>query len=700
MSLPNRLVHEHSLYLRQHAYNPVDWYPWGEEAFKKAREQDKPVFLSIGYAACHWCHVMEHTCFEDESVAHLLNAHFISIKVDREEHPDIDAIYMNVCQAMTGSGGWPLSLFLTPDKRPFYAATYIPRDSSPGMPGMLDILPYLADVWKTRKGDVHAIADQIITAILKHNERNQPGNIQDIVEYAAKNLINRYDPVHGGFSRAPKFPSVSTLMFLFRYSWYQNESNILSMIVKTLDQIAYGGIRDHLDGGFHRYATDNAWKLPHFEKMLYDQAMAVLVYTEAWQVTGSLSYKHIVISALEYMMHSLQEKEGGFYSSEDADSPGGEGAYYLWTYDEISHLCGSDAEIVCQLFHLSKNGNVSGVHGMKPGDNVLYPQENPIEKLKRLGISDPQEYYQKIIHTLRTARANREKPATDDKILTDWNSMAVWALAYAGSVFQIDRYIMQAIRTADFLFSTMVRSDGTVLHRWHDGDVGIAGTSSDYLSLSWSCMVLYQVTGDEKWFIRSQDLEKEASLRFYDHQNGGYFQTESLVDLPVRLKDHTDGPVPSVNGIAYLLLRSLGEITGDEEYIKKSQDIERYYAKSEEWVAYSSPSFLMGLCENKHRGRAVLMGDPKNPEYSKMWSELWSCFCPGFIRIPVRGNKSSIIKNILGSDVLDSIPKVLICARNQCYPPVTSVEKLQEFLRKSDVFKGDEVSNATESPDK
>jgi len=698
---PSRLAQEQSLYLRQHAYNPVHWYPWGEEAFAEAKTRNIPVFLSIGYAACHWCHVMEQNCFEDEEVASLLNAHFISIKVDREERPDIDQIYMTVCQAMTGSGGWPLSLFLTPDKHPFYAATYIPKDSTQGNPGMLEILPYLAKTWKDKRDEVIRLSDHIVSKINQiscgyHDEKD----LSYLAKSAADSLIRHYDQGYGGFGRGPKFPSVPALLFLLRHAGHSQNPDVMSMISTTLDRMAYGGVRDHLDGGFHRYATDIAWKLPHFEKMLYDQAMCALIYTEAWQVFGKEQYRTIATMALDYMIHSLSDAQGGFYSSEDADSPEGEGAYYLWSSGEFFRLFGEDAPLAAHVFGALKEGNVSRMHGMKVGDNVLYPETDPCEKLLKAGINNPEEIYASFVQVLLSARQSRQKPVTDDKVLTDWNGLAIWALTYAGMVFQTERFVHRAISAADFFVRTMIQADGSVLHRYRDSQAGIEGTAGDYIHLAWAFVMLYQATGDPKWLSRSCDLQEEATRHFYDPDAGGYYQTAEKTPLPVRLKDLTDGPVPSVNGVGYMLLRTLANITGKSLYSDKAREMEKMYSGMDPGMVVGATSFLSGYYDSLNEARAVLCGDPENRIFLEMQNMLWLCYIPGLVKIPIPLSSYQEVSGLApGIDSRGDDPIVSLCAKNHCYPPAKTIGELKKYLQDLLIFKGNQISHSIQAPD-
>lgn len=685
---PNRLQSEQSLYLRQHADNPVNWYPWGEEAFSQAKERDLPIFLSIGYAACHWCHVMEQECFEEMAVADLLNQQFIAIKVDREERPDIDQIYMSVCQAMTGSGGWPLSIFLTPDKKPFYAATYIPRETRGATIGMKELLPHLTRIWQTRREEVHSLSERVLQVI--SNISPIPGEKPQsptLITDTARVLKKGFDQEYGGFYGPPKFPSVPQLFFLLRYGAVYDDREALDMVYRTLNAMAAGGIRDQLDGGFHRYATDRAWLLPHFEKMLYDQALLSLIYTEAYQETGEERYRSIARSCLAYMLSSLSDPRGGRYASEDADSQGGEGAYYLWRYDELEALFPNDAAVVAEIYGVTAQGNVSSLHGMHPGDNVLHPGNDPLLKLKAMGVPDPDARLSRIEAELLAARQRRERPLTDDKVLTDWNGLVIRALAFAGMVFSNGDYLDQAKKTAEFILNTMVMDDGRVLHRWRDGNAAIDGTSGDYIFPAWGFLMLYQATGDPVWLKRTISFMEEATDRFFDDENGGYFQTEAGADLPVRMKDQFDGALPSVNGVAYQILRTLAGITGSSGLSRLSEMTEEMFLRAGTGQGTGYCSFLSGWAGEGHETLAYLCGEGEDDEYRKITDLFSRGFYPHLFWIRVNSRTKREVQEMTGPLPCDgSRLAVHFCSGMKCHPPVFSADAVRAVLDGSDVL--------------
>jgi uncharacterized protein YyaL (SSP411 family) len=459
-SKSNRLINEKSPYLLQHAHNPVDWHAWGEEAFEKAKSQDKPIFLSIGYSTCHWCHVMEKESFEDERVAKLLNENFICIKVDREERPDIDNLYMTVCQMLTGSGGWPLSIIMTPDKKPFFAATYIPKESRFGMAGLLDLIPKIAKVWSKQRGEILNSAEQV-EATLKWFPQVSKGEELDvsILDSAYGDLLNSFDENYGGFGSAPKFPSPHNLIFLLRYWKRTGHQKSLNMVEETLKKMRYGGIWDHVGFGFHRYSTDRYWLVPHFEKMLYDQAMLALVYTETFYATGKSEYKDTAEKILQYVLRDMTSKEGGFFSAEDADSEGEEGKFYLWTQKELEEVIGEEAELIKNVFNVSQTGNfLDEIKGKKTKKNIIHQKKSYPDLAKDMGL--PLEEFMERIDNVREKlfeyREKKVHPHKDDKILTDWNGLMIAALARAGFVFDNADYIEAAKKAADFILSDIV----------------------------------------------------------------------------------------------------------------------------------------------------------------------------------------------------------------------------------------------------
>ncbi len=568
----NLLAKEQSPYLRQHAGNPVAWHPWGDDALERARHLNRPIFLSIGYSTCHWCHVMAHESFEDQAVAELLNQHFVSIKVDREERPDIDAVYMTVCQIMTGHGGWPLTAILTPEGAPFFATTYVPRESGRGRVGLLDLLPRIAEVWESRRADVDRSAAEITEAlrrVTKIPEGCAPGPNE--LEAATNALVARFDDRYGGFSPAPKFPSPHTLTFLLRAWDRTGDADILNKVVATLDAMRRGGICDQLGGGFHRYSTDAEWRLPHFEKMLYDQALLGIAYIEAWTATGAQRFAEVARCTLDYLLEEMVDAEGGFHSAEDADSDGEEGKFYVWTEAEIAAVLPekSDLMLAVDAFGVEPEGNFRDeATGRRAGSNVLVLAEEPADlAVGHGGSADNVAGRLEVIRSrLLESRSKRVPPGRDDKILTDWNGFAIAALARAGGVLGEPEYIAAARRCAAFLDASVRTEDGRLLHRWRAGEAAIPAMADDYACLAWGLVELYGATFEPIWLDRAT-AALDTLLDRFEAPGGGLFRTAEAGMTPlIRVLETTDGAMPSANSVAAGVLLQVAHLTGRSEY--------------------------------------------------------------------------------------------------------------------------------------
>ncbi|MDQ7785669.1 MAG: thioredoxin domain-containing protein, partial [Desulfomonilaceae bacterium] len=507
----NRLLNEKSPYLLQHAYNPVDWYPWGPEAFEKARTEQKPIFLSIGYSTCHWCHVMEHESFENEETAALMNGTFVSIKVDREERPDLDHLYMSVAQMMTGRGGWPLNVIMTPDKRPFFAGTYFPKESRFGRIGMDDLCNRIAELWSTRRDEVLQSAGKIVSAIRQVPDE-QPGEAPDksVLESAFRQLSQRFDPRRGGFGEAPKFPTPHNMLFLLRYWKRTGDSSALHMVEKTLEALRRGGVYDHVGFGFHRYSTDAEWLVPHFEKMLYDQAMLATAYLEAYQATGNDLYGRTADEIFTYVLRDMTSPQGGFYSAEDADSEGEEGKFYVWTLEEVRRILDDEeAEAVTEAFSLTADGNFrEEATGRITGANIPHMRKSLDQVARTLDI--PVEHARDLVERARRklfeAREKRIHPHKDDKILTDWNGLMIAALAKGARVLGKPEYARAAAQAADFILGTLRSGDGRLLHRYRDGEAGLPAHVDDYAFFIWGLLELYEASFEVKYLKTALDL--------------------------------------------------------------------------------------------------------------------------------------------------------------------------------------------------
>lgn len=585
----NRLAREKSPYLLKHADNPVDWYPWCEEAFEKAMKEDKPIFLSIGYSSCHWCNVMEKESFQDEEVANLLNETFVCIKVDREERPDIDNLYMTFCQMMTGSGGWPLNIIMTPDRKPFFAATYIPKESRLGLPGFVELVPRIRELWKTKRGDLTKQGEQLIHELKRYISLSPEESIgREDADAAFEQLLASYDESHGGFGGAPKFPAPHRLMFLLRYWKLSGDKSALIMVEKTLQKMRRGGVYDQLGFGFHRYSTDAYWLVPHFEKMLYDQALALISYVEAYQATGKDEYIETASEIAEYVLRELSSPEGGFYSSEDADSEGVEGKYYLWSEEQMkSCLDEKEFEIASRVF-LGK---------MKVGAEgegyVLHLAEEPEDIAKETGMSESE--VKRMIDGIRKKmldeRSRRVRPAKDDKILTDWNGLMIAALSKLFTATGRKEYLARARAAVDFLLKRMKGEDGTLLHRYRDGDASIDGLLEDYAYLCWGLLELYEASFEVSYLKDALELKEQAVKRLWDNEKGGFFQSDAD-DVIYRIKEAQDGAMPSGNSVMCLVLFLLARVTGNVDDERKVEEIKKIFSSS---VRYSPAqhSFLI-----------------------------------------------------------------------------------------------------------
>ena len=550
--MANRLKQEKSPYLMQHGENPVDWYPWCEEAFQKAAREDKPIFLSIGYSTCHWCHVMAHESFEDPEVADLLNREFISIKVDREERPDIDAVYMSVCQAMTGSGGWPLTIFMTPEQKPFFAGTYFPKYGGYGRFGLIDLLERVADLWKNNREELLRAGNQITEAINQGQTGNGSKPDRRLVERAYSQLTQRFDHKWGGFGAAPKFPTPHNLLFLMRYADTMQDSNAMKMVEITLEDIAKGGIFDHIGGGFSRYSTDEMWLVPHFEKMLYDNALLLIAYVKAYQHTKRECFADTARRTADYILRELIDEEGGCYCGQDADSEGVEGKYYVFTPEEAKAVLGEvDGDEFCRLYDITDSGNFEG----KSIPNRIHTSENGWD------LSDPR------LEKLYEYRLNRTKLHKDDKILLFWNAWTIIALAKAGQILEEPSYLDAAVRIHVFIDSKMVTGNDRLYLRYRDGEAAYVGQLEDYAVYALALLELYRATFDVNYLKAAVHRAKQMVELFEDKNKGGYFMTafdgEQLIARP---KETYDGAMPSGNSVAAMVLQTLASLTGEPEW--------------------------------------------------------------------------------------------------------------------------------------
>lgn len=684
----NRLVFEKSPYLLQHARNPVDWYPWSEEAFEKARLEDKPVFLSIGYATCHWCHVMERESFEDPSVADMMNASFVCIKVDREERPDIDAIYMAVTQAMTGHGGWPMTVIMTWNKKPFFTGTYFPKQSMGGRPGMLDLISAIDDAWKNRKEEVLRSADDITSAFQKKPVTTDTASLdKSVLDSAFSMFRSQFDNRYAGFGNAPKFPTAHNLSFLLRYWKRSGNADALSMAERTLKAMRQGGVYDHIGFGFHRYSTDAKWFLPHFEKMLYDQAVIAIAYTEAYQATHNPVYKQTADEIFEYVLRDMTDSDGGFYSAEDADSEGVEGKFYLWTLREIEDILGEDAAFFSKIFNVTADGNYYEEATREfTGTNIPYLNKDTDLLAHENGLSE--KAFSIKIETLRqklfAVRKERIHPLKDDKILTDWNGLMIAALAQGAQVFNNSDYAKAASKAADFILSRLRSSDGRLLKRYRQGEAGLPAHLDDYAFMIRGLLELYEATFEIKYLKSAMELQETMNELFMDKE-GGYFLTASDAEpLITRPKEIYDGAVPSGNSVAGLNLIRLNRITGREEFVRMAEAIGKYFSEQIAKVPMLYAQYLIALdFEIGPSQEFVLVGESGELNLKNMLDAIRSQFVP---------NKVVLLKTTSSSELTAISPytesltmkngkaTAYVCSNFSCNAPTSEVGEIMRIL--------------------
>ena len=675
----NRLANESSPYLLQHKNNPVDWYPWGKEAFNKALELDRPIFLSIGYSTCHWCHVMEEESFEDEEVAKLLNENFISIKVDREERPEIDHLYMTVCQAMTGRGGWPLTIIMTPNKDPFFAGTYFPKRGRRGRPGMMELLPSVSQAWEKERDDLVLSANQINKYLIDSNKKELGDQLEEsILVDTYSQFVNRYDDKHGGFGDKPKFPSPHNLIYLLRYHNMTGDKTSLLMAEKTLKNMRLGGIFDHIGFGFHRYSTDKEWLLPHFEKMLYDQAMLALAYTEAFQITNDSFYQKVVEEILFYVQRDMTDKRGGFYSAEDADSEGEEGLFYLWTVEELKeNLSSADAELLIETFNIELSGNyIDEALGKKTLKNILY-----------LNKPTANNKINQILNDLYTVREKRIHPLKDDKILSDCNGLMIAAFAKAGDVFNSDNYIKQAENSAQFILKNLTDKNGRLLKRYRNGKSGIDSHLDDYAFFIWGLLELYEATFNTIYLSEAIKLSEIMVSEFWDTENGAFFLgSNNSEKLIVRAKTGYDGAIPSGNSVAAMNFIKLNRITGETKWVEISDKIFMTFSKEISNTPSAFAHMLNAfLFESNEPKEVVVVGSGKDPETKLAIEKIKSIYIPSKVIIfkdtDDKSNKlTPLAKWTMTQESIDDKTTFYVCRDFACKIPTTDLKLALKFI--------------------
>ncbi len=674
--MANRLGLETSPYLLQHAHNPVDWFPWGPAALSRSRSEGKPILLSIGYAACHWCHVMERESFEDAAIAALMNEHFVCIKVDREERPDLDAIYMQATQAMTGHGGWPMTVFLTPEGEPFHAGTYYPPDDRHGMPSFRRVLLGVADAWHSRQDSVTRTAAQMRELYATSTERTRATGAlsEELIERAAASLRQRYEPRFGGFDGAPKFPPTMTLDFALRHWARTGDAQMLEMVTHTFQRMARGGIHDQVGGGFSRYSVDAQWLVPHFEKMLYDNALLVRLGAHLWQATGDAEVRRVTNQTLAWVAREMTSPEGGFYSSLDADSEGHEGRYYVWDSGEFGARLGEDAALLAAYWDVTPEGNFEG-------RNILHVPRDPAAFAEAHGVTLPElrtaiDRAERILHD---ARERRIRPARDEKILASWNGLMLRSIAEAARVFSDDELTAMAVRCGAFLFGTLVR-DGRVMRSYKDGIAKIPGFLEDHAALGLSAIALYNLTFDRAWLDRARMLGDEILARFWNDETEAFFDTASDGEpLVTRPRDVTDNAVPSGTSLAIELLLILGDLFAQREYTDRATHMLETIA--EPMARYPTAfGHALGAADMAVRGaiEVAIAGSPADAAFRELTLVVAGRYVPSLVLAGGTGSGGGGIE--LLKDRERSEPTAYVCRAYTCDAPTSDAHELDAQL--------------------
>ena len=646
MASYNHLKGEESPYLKQHADNPVDWYPWGEEVFKKAKEKDLPIFLSIGYSTCHWCHVMEKESFIDKKIAEILNQNFVSIKVDREERPDIDKLYMEVCKAMTGGGGWPLTIFMTPDKKPFHATTYIPKNDKYGRKGMLTILPEIVSIWENKQDKIEQVSNNIISQI-KAQENSSEVDLTDEIFADTVNIIKRiYDEQYGGFGNEPKFPMPHYLLFLLRYWDNYKNSKSINMVIQTLEEMRSGGIYDQIGFGFFRYSTDRKWQTPHFEKMLYDQALLIYTYIEAYQVTEKKLYKDTAKEVIKYLQRDMLSNTGCFFAAEDADSDGVEGKYYLWKKDELNRILNSkEFDLIKKIFNIGNSDHIN------------------------LALKDIEHYDKipEIKEKLFEYREKRNRPGKDNKILTDWNGLVIAALAKAGFVLNSNEYIEMAEKATKYVYEKMRTKDNKLVHSYCNGKITDVNNLGDYSFFLWGLIELYQATFNNLYLSWAVNIADEMIEHFWDDVEGGfYFTSKENSDLFLRQKEGSDSAIPSSNSIAAYNLLRLSHLTDDLSYKEKAEKTINTFSDKMSQTPINYIFLLLTYYRIENPFTEIKIIGNKNDDLSqKLIDEIRDKYFPGILLKYV--NK-------------DEKTKIAVCEDFVCKQPTTDLDKILNYF--------------------
>lgn len=687
----NHLINEKSPYLLQHANNPVNWFPWCDEAFEKAQTENKPIFLSIGYSTCHWCHVMEHESFEDIEVATEMNKTFISIKVDREERPDIDSIYMTVCQMLTGSGGWPLTIIMTPDKKPFFAGTYFPKETRFGRIGMLELSKKIAENWISERSKIDFSAEQITEAV--KNQNNSVGKLQ-ITEEAMANAFeqfkSRFDSKFGGFGSSPKFPSPHNLTFLLRYWKHTGNLDALNMVEKTLSSMRLGGIFDHVGFGFHRYSTDREWFLPHFEKMLYDQALLINAYTETFQATQNEKYLTVANEIIEYVLRDMTSPEGGFFSAEDADSEGVEGKFYVWSVDEIRNILDEkDAQLFITTFNLEQDGNFSEESTKtKTGENIPFLKYDLETTSKRIVLEQAElgKRLENIRKRLFLERKKRIHPYKDDKILTDWNGLMIAAISKTARITQSTKLIDACVKSMQFILTNLRDKDGRLLHRYRDGESSIKATLDDYAFVIWGLLELYETTFQTNYLKTAIEFQNIQNKYFWDEVNFGYFLTANDAEkLLTRSKEVYDGAIPSGNSVSFNNLLKLSRLTANSTFENFASKMSASFseivnkAPSGTTMMLQAVNFAIG-----NPSEVLIIAESENQLTEELLKTLNSAFIPNkVVVLKTKANESElsqIASFTQNYNILEGNPLIYVCKNYNCNLPTNEINIALEML--------------------
>jgi uncharacterized protein YyaL (SSP411 family) len=654
--------------LQKHAWNPVDWWPWGKEALAKAKNDNKPIFLSIGYSTCHWCSVMERESFEDERTATFINKNFIPIKVDREERPEIDAYYMGAVRAMSGGGGWPLSVFLTPDLKPFYGGTYFPPEPRHGMPSFMQVLEFVSNLWKEKRDEVAANSEQVLKVISEQTGGPSTELKKSVLDEGYADLVSSFDSTHGGFGTAPKFPLPTSLSFLLSYYYRTGKELALNSTLKTLDEMMAGGIRDHVGGGFHRYSTDRVWLVPHFEKMLYDNALLARVYAEAFQLTRKEDYAEVVREILEWISREMRDPGGGFYSAQDADTTEGEGTYYAWTPDQVAKVLGpADAETVNRIYGVTKTGNFEGRTLLH-----LDPNFRASAQEKSFLLRSKKALYQ--------ARFQRPRPATDNKVLTSWNGLAITAFAFASLVLGDPPLADKGMAAAKFVLERCSK-DGRLLRRYAGGEAGLSGTLEDYAFFVQGLIDLFEATADPSWLGEAVRLANLMIQEYEDRDNGGFFL--ALEAEPARLKETYDGPTPSGNSVAVLDLVKLSELTGDESFRNVAERALKAFGQE---IAQrpSAHTYMLAALDLILNGvKEIVISAPGMKTAEPMIDEVFGRFIPDKVVIVLTSDnyaRLSRLSSLVEGRRPTAKARAFVCQNFTCYLPAGSIQALRTQL--------------------